>query len=104
MRQEPQKVHLDSIKLSLTSIANCDHLLQHLLSPVIFQGFHYDVVGGPSGKTSERSTGGSARNPELQQEAMPSHRKEKRDYSLGVTPLIGKTHSVDSYIMMEPAH
>lgn len=73
------QVHLDSIKLLLTSIANCDHLLQHLLSPVIFQGFHNDVVGGPSCKTSERSTGGRARNPELQQEAMPSHQKGKSD-------------------------
>lgn len=55
-------------ELSLTSIANCDYLLQHLLSPVIFQGFHYDVVGGPSRKAGERSTGGSAGDPELQQQ------------------------------------
>lgn len=87
------QVHLDSIKLLLTSIANCDYLLQHLLSPVIFQGFHYDVVGGPSCKTSECSTGGSARNPELQQKAMPSHWKGKSDR---LTSML--------YTLMEPAH
>jgi len=89
------KVHLDFIKLSLTSIANCDHLLQHLLSAVILQGFYYDVVGGPSGEASERSTGGSARNPELQEQAMPHHRKGKSDHPSGVNPLTGKTWCLD---------
>lgn len=75
----------DSLRLFLTSVANRDHLLQHLLSPVILQGFHYDVVGGPSGKTLECGTGGSARNPELQRETMPGHQKGRWEYPLGVT-------------------
>lgn len=71
------KAHLDSAELSLTSVANRDYLLQHLLSPVIFQGFHYDVVGGPSRKAGERSTGGSARDPELQQRQWHVTKKER---------------------------
>lgn len=84
----------DSLRLFLTSIANCDHLLQHLLSAVILQGFHYDVVGGPSCKTLERGARGSARNPELQQETVPGqpgHQKGGTESILGVTSLPRKT-------------
>lgn len=89
------KVHLNSIKLSLTSVANRDHLFQHLLSPVILQGFHYDVVGGPSGEAGERGAGGSARNPELQEQAMPRHVTRRSDHSSGVNPLTAKRWCLD---------
>lgn len=84
------QVQPDFLRLFLTSIANCDHLLQHLLPPVILQGFHYDVVGGPSCKTLECGTRGSARNPELQQETRPGQQKGGREYPLGATSLIRK--------------
>lgn len=88
---EAAQVQPDSLRLFLTSVANCDHLLQHLLPSVVLQGFHYDVVGGPSCETLERGTRGSARNPELQQETMPGHQKGGREYPLDVTSLIGET-------------
>lgn len=102
------QVQPDSLRLFLTSIANCDHLLQHLLSAVILQGFHYDVVGGPSCKTLENGTRRSARNPELQQETMPGHQKggtestlrgylsHRKDRVLRMTPML--------CTMMEPDH
>lgn len=56
---------------SHTRVANSNNLLPNLVPLLVFQGLHYDVVSGPSGKACQGGTSRGPRNSELQSLAHP---------------------------------